>query len=222
MLYRFIYPIVNWLARVVADVTITGAERMPRGVGVLVVSNHLTNFDPLIISMCFKRELHYMAKVELYRNPLLAWLLSHLNAFPVRRGEADRAALRRAEELLRSGRVVALFPEGHRARDAAVQPSKGGIALLARRANVPILPVAVTGTQYLLPQALPRWRPWRRPAVTVTVGAPFTLPPSTGRADYTALANLIMGHVAELLPPSYRGVFAQETRVSAERAGTQP
>ena len=103
MLYRFIYPIVNWLARVVADVTITGAERMPRGVGVLVVSNHLTNYDPLIISMCFKRELHYMAKVELYRNPLMAWLLSHLNAFPVRRGEADRTALRRTEELLRSG-----------------------------------------------------------------------------------------------------------------------
>jgi 1-acyl-sn-glycerol-3-phosphate acyltransferase len=222
MLYRFIYPIVNWLARVVADVTITGAERMPRGVGVLVVSNHLTNYDPLIISMCFKRELHYMAKVELYRNPLLAWLLAHLNAFPVRRGEADRTALRRAEELLRSGRVVALFPEGHRARDAAVQPSKGGIALLARRANVPILPVAITGTQYLLPKALPRWRPWRRPAVTVTVGAPFTLPPSTGRADYNALANLIMGHVAELLPPSYRGVFAEETRVPEERAGAQP
>jgi 1-acyl-sn-glycerol-3-phosphate acyltransferase len=222
MLYRFIHPIVNRLARVVADVTITGAERMPRGMGVLVVSNHLTNYDPLIISMCFKRELHYMAKVELYRHPLIGWLISHLNAFPVRRGEADRTALRRAEELLHSGRVVALFPEGHRARDAAVQPSKGGIALLARRANVPILPVAITGTQYLLPEALPRWRPWRRPAVTVTVGTPFTLPPSTGRADYNALANLIMGHVAELLPPSYRGVFAQETRVSAERARAQP
>ena len=222
MLYRFIYPIVNWLARVLAHVTVTGVEHMPRGVGVLLVSNHLTLMDPFIISMCFKRELHYMAKVELYRNPLLAWLLAHLNAFPVRRGEADRTALRRAEELLRSGRVVGLFPEGHRARDAAVQPSKGGIALLARRSNVPILPVAVTGTQYLLPKALPRWRPWRRPAVTVTVGAPFTLPPSTGRADYNALASLIMGHVAELLPPSYRGVFAQETRVPEEGAGAQP
>jgi 1-acyl-sn-glycerol-3-phosphate acyltransferase len=172
--------------------------------------------------MCFKRELHYMAKVELYRNPFMAWLLAHLNAFPVHRGEADRTALRRAEELLRSGRVVGIFPEGHRARDAGVQPSKGGIALLARRANVPILPVAITGTQYLLPKALPRWRPWRRPPVTVTVGAPFTLPPSTGRADYNALANLIMRHVAALLPPSYRGVFAEETGVPAERAGAQP
>ena len=213
MFYRFIYPIVNWLARVLADVTVTGVERMPRSGGVLVIANHLTNYDPFIICMCFKRELHFMAKVELYRNPLLAWLLAHLNAFPVRRGEADRTALRRAEELLRSGRVVGLFPEGHRAPDAAVQPSKGGIALIARRANVPILPVAITGTHFLLPQALLDWRPWRRPAVTITVGEPFTLPPSTGRADYNALANLIMGHVAELLPPSYRGVFAAETGV---------
>jgi 1-acyl-sn-glycerol-3-phosphate acyltransferase len=211
MLYRFLHSIVNWLTRVLADVTVTGATRMPRGVGVLVVSNHLTNYDPLVISMCFKRELHFMAKVELYRNPLIGWLITHLNAFPVRRGEADRAALRRAEDLLRSRRVVALFPEGHRARNAAVQPSKGGIALLARRANVPILPVAITGTQFLLPKALPHWRPWRRPALTITVGEPFTLPSSTGRADYNALANLIMGHVAELLPLSYRGVFAEDT-----------
>jgi 1-acyl-sn-glycerol-3-phosphate acyltransferase len=222
MFYRFIYPLVNWLARVLAEVTVTGAERMPRGGGVLVVSNHLTNFDPFIISMCFKRQLHFMAKVELYRNPLIGWLITCLGAFPVRRGEADRTALRRAEELLRSGRVVAIFPEGHRSRAAAVQASKGGIALLARRAGVPVLPVAITGTQYLLPQALPRWRPWRRPAVTITVGEPFTLPPSPGRADYAALANLIMGHVAELLPPSYRGVFAEETRAPEERAGAQP
>src|SRR5207245_2403038 len=144
----------------------------------------------------------------------IGWFITHLHGFPVRRGEADRTALRRGEELLRSGRVVAIFPEGHRSRDAAVQASKGGIALLARRASVPILPVAITGTHYLLPEALPRWRPWRRPAITITVGEPFTLPPSTGRADYAALANLIMGHVAELLPPSYRGVFAEETGVS--------
>lgn len=208
MLYRFLFPIVNWVARVIAHVEVSGTAHMPRG-GVLVVSNHLTNFDPLFIGMCFRRELHFMAKAELFRNPVLARIINGLNAFPVRRDEADRAALRQAEELLKSGRAVAIFPEGHRSRAAAVQQGKGGIALLARRAGAPILPVAITGTEHFGPAGLRRWRPWRRPTVTITVGAPFTLPRAAGRADYDALAALIMGHVAELLPPAYRGVYAE-------------
>lgn len=210
MFYRFLFPLVNWLIRMVARVEVRGAAQMPRKGGLLLVSNHLTIVDPFIVGMCFKRELHFMAKIELYRNPLAAWVIAHLGAFPVRRGEPDRAALRHAEGLLHDGRVVAIFPEGHRSEAAAVQSSKGGIALLARRAGVPILPVAITGVERLLPRELAHWRPWRRPTITVTVGAPFTLPQTSGRADYTALANLIMGRVAELLPPAYRGVFAAE------------
>ncbi|HZS88476.1 MAG TPA: lysophospholipid acyltransferase family protein [Chloroflexota bacterium] len=209
MLYRFLFPIVNWLVRVVAYVTVSGVENMPRSGGVLLVSNHLTNLDPLIIGMCFKRELHFMAKTELFKNPLLARVITALNAFPVRRGEPDRGALRQAEALLHGGRVVAIFPEGHRSRHNGVQESRGGIALLARRAGVPILPVAITGTQHLRPRALLRWRPWRRPHITVTVGAPFTLPHPDGRPDYSALAGVIMRHVAELLPSAYRGVFGE-------------
>ena len=87
MMYRFLFPIVNWLMRGVADVTVTGVENMPYGVGVLLVSNHLTNFDPLVIGMCFKRELYFMAKFELYRNRLVAWFITRLRAFPVRRGQ---------------------------------------------------------------------------------------------------------------------------------------
>jgi 1-acyl-sn-glycerol-3-phosphate acyltransferase len=209
MLYRFLFPIVNRLARILAHVTVSGVENMPRSGGVLVISNHLTNLDALILGMCFKRELHFMAKIELFKNPLLARVITSLNAFPVRRGEPDRGALRQAESLLHSGRVVAIFPEGHRSRHNSVQESRGGIALLARRAGVPILPVAVTGTQHLRPRALLGWRPWRRPHITVTVGAPFTLPHPDGRPDYNALAGIMMGHVAELLPSSYRGVLGQ-------------
>ena len=208
MLYRFLHPIVNRLMRLIAHVEVRGVEKMPRG-GVLLISNHLTNFDALVVGMCFKRELHFMAKTELYQVPILGWLIPRMNGFPVRRGEADRAALRQAEELLNSGRVVAIFPEGHRSRGEGVQDSRGGVALLARRTHKPILPVAITGTEQLrLSEAL-RWRPWRRPTVTVAVGEPFVLPQPVGRADYNALANVIMGRVAELLPPSYRGVFGE-------------
>lgn len=214
MLYRFLHPIVNRLMRLIAHVVVHGAERMPRGGGVLLISNHLTNWDALAVGMCFKRELHFMTKIELYRNPLLAWLLPRLHGFPVHRGEADRAALRRAEELLNSGRVVALFPEGHRSRSGEMQDSRGGVALLARRTRKPILPVAVSGTERLRGRALRAWRPWRRPIITITVGEPFVLPQPVGRADYTALANVIMGRVADLLPPEYRGALAETGRAA--------
>lgn len=209
MLYRFVFPIINWLSRLVAHVEVRGTENMPRG-GVLLVSNHLTNLDALLIGMCFKREMHFMAKTELFRNPMLAWIIRGLRAFPVRRGEPDRAALHQAEHLLRSGRVVAIFPEGHRSRNGVVQEGKGGIALLARRASTPILPVAVTGTENLRLEALRRWRPWRRPTITISVGEPFTLPHPSGRADYDALAAQIMGRVAALLPPAYQGAYAAQ------------
>ena len=209
MFYRFIFPIVNWLARFVAHVTVSGTEYMPRAGGLLVVSNHMTNLDALMIGMCFKRELHFMAKIELFNNPILGWIITQLRAFPVNRGEADRAALRHAEGLLHDGRVVAIFPEGRRSKDGGVQQSKGGIALLARRANVPILPVAVTGTGLCAPASCRHGGPgagrthhYRGRAVHAAAG-------TRGRADYNAIANLIMGRVAELLPPAYRGVFAE-------------
>lgn len=209
-LFRFLFPIVNYLARLLAIVTVTGTENVPRGGGVLLVSNHLTNYDALFLGMTIKRLPHFMAKTELYRNPVISWIIRHLGAFPVRRGEADRAALRQAEALLRGGRIVGIFPEGHRSRAAAMQAGQGGIALLARRSGVPILPVAITGSENLLPPAWPRWRPWRKPALTITYGRTFHLPETTGRPDYDKLTAIIMQHVAELLPPSYRGIYAGE------------
>ncbi len=218
VLYRFLYPIVNWLSRAAARVTVTGTEHMPRAGGVLLVSNHLSNYDPLMVAMIFKRILHFMGKAELYRNPVLRWVCLQLQTFPVRRGEVDRAALRYAEELLRGGRVVAVFPEGHRSRTGNMQAAQGGIALLARRTGVPILPVAITGTQYLWPPALLRWRPWRRPEVTITIGEPFTLPRAAGRAGNAAQTDLIMARVAALLPPDYHGVYAAASAPTEEDA----
>ncbi len=208
-LYRFLIPVVNGAARLIARVEISGVENVPQAGGLLIVSNHLANIDPLIVGMCFRRELHFMAKAELFRNPLLTRLITSLHTFPVRRGEPDRAALRHAEGLLREGRVVAVFPEGHRSVAGAVQDSKGGIALIARRGNAPILPVAITGTEHLTLSALRAWRPWRRPTVTISIGEPFALPRGEGRADYEALAAYIMGRVAAMLPPAYQGVHAE-------------
>jgi len=208
--YRLVYRPVCWLVPRLAHVTIVGAERMPRGGGVLLVSNHLTNFDVFVIGMCFKRILNFMGKAELFRNPVLAWVWGQLYGFSIRRGEADRAALRHTEDLLRAGRVVAVFPEGHRSVTGALQPGQPGIALIVRRAGVPVLPVAVTGTQNFLPPDLWRWRPWRRPSITVTIGQPFTLPKATGRAASQQATDAIMARIAALLPPANRGPYADK------------
>lgn len=208
--YRLVYRPVRWLVPRLAHVTIVGAEHMPRGGGVLLVSNHLTNFDVFVIGMCFKRILNFMGKAELFRNPLLAWVWGQLYGFSIRRGEADRAALRHTEDLLRAGRVVAVFPEGHRSVTGALQPGQPGIALIARRAGVPVLPVAVTGTQHFLPPDLWRWRPWRRPSITVTIGEPFTLSRAMGRAANQEATDAIMARVASLLPPANRGAYADK------------
>lgn len=212
-LYRFAYSLVNRVARLVARVTVHGAEQMPRG-GVLLVSNHLSNYDAFLIGMSFNRPMSFMGKAELFQNPVIAALARGLLAFPIDRNRVDRVALRHAENLLRSGRIVGLFPEGHRSRNGVLQEGQGGMVLLARRTGVPILPIAVVGSQAFLPPAVGRWRPWRRPVCTVSVGPPFTLADlSDDRLDTAALANLAMKRVANLLPPDYRGALGDSSNL---------
>ncbi len=187
-----------------------------------MVSNHLTNFDVFVIGIHFTRMLNFMGKIELFKNPAFAWFCRQMYVFPIRRGEPDRGALRYAEEMLKRGRVVGVFPEGHRSHGEGVQQGQPGIALLARRAGAPILPVAITGTEQLSPPAVFRWRPWRRPRITVTIGRPFILAKERGRGENRAATDDIMIHVARLLPPAYQGVYRDAIAVEAGAAQNAP
>lgn len=123
-----------------------------------------------------------MAKEELYQMPLLGRILPRLHAFPVRRGTVDRAALRRAEELLRAGELVVIFPEGRESETGQLQAFQPGTALLALRAGVPVVPVWIEGTDGVMPYGtmLPRWS--RRP-VRVRFGPPLRLDDLAAAAD---------------------------------------
>lgn len=206
-LYRFLWPLVTWLIHRLAIVRVEGQENIPPGGGVLLVSNHLTNFDVFVIGVHFMRMINFMGKIEVFENPAFAWFCRQMYVFPVRRGEPDRGALRYAEQMLKLGRVVGVFPEGHRSHGEGVQKGQPGIALLARRTGTPILPVAITGTERFWPPAVFRWRPWRRPLITVTIGQPFTLAKGRGRGENRAAADDVMIHVARLLPPEAQGVY---------------
>lgn len=195
------------LARVHAE----GVGYMPVTGGVVVVSNHLTYLDPLLLGVLFRRQLHFMAKEEIFAfKPLGTWL-RWTGTFPVRRGLVDRKALREAEELLRAGEVVMIFPEGHRSATMGAQAARAGAALLAGRVGVPILPVGITGTEHLRLRGEPLQATRRllsRPYVSVRVGPPF-LVGSDRAAGRKSSASEVMRRVIALLPPAYRGVYAE-------------
>jgi 1-acyl-sn-glycerol-3-phosphate acyltransferase len=200
---------------------IVGIEHVPSAGPLLVASNHLHNADPLILGLAMPRPIHFMAKLELFANPLLGWLVRRAGAFPVDRGRADRAAIRTAEDRLRRGIAVGLFPEGTRSETGALQPAHGGVGLIALRSGAPILPVAITGTERLPLNGSKAQRSQpecdRTPIrVVIRFGEPFRLEPRTDdrRLSSSDATDQIMTAISRLLPAQYRGA-RRETSIAA-------
>jgi 1-acyl-sn-glycerol-3-phosphate acyltransferase len=212
----FFHPgaiLTSWLLWLVGPGRVEGLEHVPREGAYLVVGNHCSNLDPPFIGWAVGhqtgRVVHFMAKAEMRRWPLIGWLALQSGVFYVRRGSADRAAQNRAVELLRTGRPVALFPEGTRSRDGVLREARAGAAFLAMRAGVPILPVGISGTHRVFPG---RSRIPHRSRITIRIGVPFTLPPAEN-ADREVLrqgTERIMREIAVLLPPEQRGRWGSD------------
>ncbi|TME33400.1 MAG: 1-acyl-sn-glycerol-3-phosphate acyltransferase [Chloroflexi bacterium] len=190
----------------------TGLEHVPRDGAFILVANHISLFDPLIVGstagQLAGRLVHFMAKQEVRRWPVIGWLATQAGVYFVRRGEGDRAAQRLSLELLASGEAIAVFPEGTRSRNGVLGEPRNGAALLAMRSGVPVLPVSITGSNRIIPRGA---RLPRRSRVTVRVGEPFLLTrQASGRIDRQELAagtERIMRAIAALLPPAQRGRF---------------
>lgn len=206
MWYRILRALVNVLFSLIARWECIGLENLPAEPPYILVTNHLAVFDaPLLLTVC-PHTVRAFAAAKHKRNPLYAPLLAMAGSIWVRRGEVDRRALREALDVLKGGEVLGMAPEGTRARGTyALQKGKTGAAYLAARADVPIVPVGLTGTEQIK-RNLPHLR---RTRVRVIIGKPFRLPES-GRVrgqklrEYT---DLIMRRIAELLPEKYRGVY---------------
>ena len=193
----------------VSRLEIVHAERVPLKGRILIIANHLSGVDPVLICACTPRRVRAMAKRELFELPLIGWTLWVFGAFPVRRHSADIGALRVGRNHLRAERAVLVLPEGTRSKTQALQPALPGSAMLALLGDAPIVPVAVSGIEALSgPRAILRGMLGRRPRVRVEFGEPFTLPegpPTADRAE--AATDLMMRRVAELLPERYRGAY---------------
>jgi 1-acyl-sn-glycerol-3-phosphate acyltransferase len=207
--------IVRVLARIIIFFRtrwrVKGRENVPRDGPLLIVSNHLTYADQFLISSSLNRKVVFMAKEELFHSRLIRYLARPFGAFPVRRGGIiDREAWQQANQILDSGQALVMFPEGTRSKDAQLQPAYPGSALIAAHNHVPILPIGMTGLEHSNKGWV--WGVLHRPKVTVNIGRPFYLPPVSGqltKAELTKLADYIMEHIAELLPPEYQGHYAR-------------
>jgi len=217
--YRLLRAVVRLLLPLLMRIEVIGKENFPDKGPYILVVNHLSVFDAVVLLAVCPHIIRAFAAAKHRRNPIYAPLLAAAGSIWVRRGEVDRQALRGALEVLRRGEVLGLAPEGTRARGTyALQRGKTGAAYLATRADVPLLPVGLTGTEKVK-EYLPRLR---RAHVRVVVGRPFRLPQS-GQVRGPKLyqyTDMIMYRIAALLPPEYRGIYSQlpEQQTTPDRA----
>lgn len=199
--------IIRYLLLLVIRLEVHGRENFPEEGAYIVAPNHISAFDTPTLLIVIPHMARAFAAEKHRHHPFYAPLLTIMRSIWVRRGEVDRRAIREALEALEQGDVLGVAPEGTRARGPyALQPGKTGVAYLATRADVPVVPVGITGTERVK-ENLPRLRCTH---VQVNVGEPIHLPKS-GRVSGAKLdeyTELIMHRIAALLPEEYRGVYA--------------
>ncbi|UHA72944.1 lysophospholipid acyltransferase family protein [Paenibacillus sp. 481] len=148
MLYTFSCKLLRVIYKLLFRFEVKGLENIPKDSGVLLCSNHISNLDPPAMGIWIDRQIRFMAKQELFDIPLLGRLIKALGAFPVKRGGVSKESIRTSFQLLKDGGVMAIFPEGTRNMDGAVEAKKGA-AMIALRSGAAVVPVAICG-QYKL------------------------------------------------------------------------
>jgi len=143
-----------------------GLENLPAEGCVIVVANHVSMWDPLVVGSALPRQVWFMAKEELFHVPAVGWAIRHLGAFPVKRGQGDTSAIRTSLSLLKEGKVLGLFPEGTRSRSGEMQKGLPGMVLLMEKSGATVVPVKVYGTRQL------PFRAWGK--FGLAVGMPLT------------------------------------------------
>lgn len=169
--YWFMRRIIIGINKAYLGFEVIGAENLPENGGVLVVPNHASNLDPTTIAAGLNREVHFLAKEELFTG-VLGKFLRKVNAHPLKRSGIDRTAFRMCREILKQGHVLMLFPEGQRTKTGELLEAKPGAALIAAQANVPLVPAYISGTLESMPTGASFAKPGK---VRVFFGKPFEL-----------------------------------------------
>jgi 1-acyl-sn-glycerol-3-phosphate acyltransferase len=156
--YWIVFAFITVLTVVLGPPSVRGWRRVPKRGGLLILSNHLADFDPILIQVACRRRIRFMGKSELFEMRVLKTLMRWGGAFPVKRGEPDREALKKSIRLLKGGETVCIFPEGQLSEDGKLQELKPGVGLIAKMAGVPVICCGIKNTNYVIPygQLTPR------------------------------------------------------------------
>lgn len=190
MFYDIVRVIVRAALTLVFRIRRMGHENVPKEGGVILAFNHKSNWDPVIAGLTTKRHLRFMAKEELFKNPVFGRLIKSFGAFPVHRGKGDIGAVKSSLKILGAGEAMLMFPEGHRIKDNKKVKAKPGIAVIAQRAKVPIVPVNISGKYAWMHK------------ITVTYGKPVYLDEYYGcrleQEKIQSIADGILDNIREL------------------------
>lgn len=142
-MYNFIIAIVRIFINIKYKITYIDRVNIPQNGGFIAASNHVSNWDPPVVGISLHGKYSIMAKEELFRNKLFGWLIKRLGAFPVERGKAGDAPIKRAISDIEKGRILIIFPEGTRSKNGKIGRAKSGVTLIASQANTPVLPICI-------------------------------------------------------------------------------
>ncbi len=162
----FIGRIILWpIYKLMFFFKVNGRENIPKNGAYIICSNHLSNHDPIMLGVSLRRQIYYMAKAELFKNPIGGQVIRWLGAFPVNRGAGDGKAINEAEEVVKKGRLLGIFIEGTRSKTGEFLRPKSGAAIIAHQMDVPVIPICITPKNK-------QYRIFQR--VTVSIGKPMT------------------------------------------------
>jgi 1-acyl-sn-glycerol-3-phosphate acyltransferase len=218
LMYGFLHGMISFFRLIgLWRWRVEGVANLPprKSGGMVIAINHISWIDILAVGglMPFAYRLSWLGKAELFNNPISRWFFYNMNVIPINRGRRDVTALDTSVEMLRAGAVLLIFPEGHRSRSGVLQTGRGGAIRLAMQSGVPIVPLAITGSEHGLRGSFLRRR------LTIRIGQPYTIPPTAnGKIPADMMDQLtedMMQRIAAMLPEDRRGPYAQLTAPQA-------
>jgi 1-acyl-sn-glycerol-3-phosphate acyltransferase len=193
MLYSIIRLLVFLILKIIFGIKVFGKNYIPKKGGFILASNHVSYLDPVVLAVACPRRLNFMARDDLFCNPLFAWFLSRVGAFPVKRNSADPSAIKEAMRRLKHAEPLLLFPEGSRSFEGMPLEPQPGIGFLGAKLNVPVIPVFIRGTDKALPRGARLIRPHR---ISVYFGKQIFI---ERRMPYQDIARRIMQEIRHLV-----------------------
>jgi len=196
---------------ILARVKVLGRENVPHGKPYVVAMNHVSIFDPPLVGAFWPESLEIIGAADVFDKPGQGQVLKLYGVIPVHRGDYDRVLLTKIIHIIKSGLPLLIAPEGGRSHVPAMRRAKSGVAYIIEQTNVPVMPVGLVGTTEDFWQRAKRGE---RPTLEMRIGKPVTLPEITAKGNERhearqRNADLVMRHLAGLLPEAYRGVYAE-------------